>query len=401
MLSFLRHRKRVSKFALLSIVLPSTLVLAQVQPPVTCGQVLPAVDKSVAACVGVADNQVCYGSPAVTANFQITSSPDQTPFAKAGDTIGLNAIQSLTTSPLDLTQNQWGVAVIKAGIGAANTASSGSAGPAVTLIQYGAANITVANPSTGASAAPTDTPALCSTTLKVASLLRSAPNGGKVVQTLPIGTKVMIYGRLSDSSWVFVDSSGKSGWLQPTSLGTLSGDCAVSKLLVIDPKVSAIMPALIGFSFSIGDSSSVLCRDIPTGGLLLQSPAGRKVTFAVDGTQLTLDSAIAVLSASPDQSLNVAVLDGQANVTAHAGSVDIPVGKQVSIPLGGVAGLDAIGAPGILTNLQPFSGATDIYLKTLCDLAASVNLQIPCTLAAAIRPTLVSPPISTPKPIIP
>src|SRR5262244_1483701 len=109
------YKRFLSKFGLLSIILPTTLVAAQVQTPVTCNQVLPALDKNAAMCASIGNNQACYGNSAVSANFQVSASNPQPGFAKVGDIVGLNALQSVTTGTLDLTQNQWGMAVIKAG----------------------------------------------------------------------------------------------------------------------------------------------------------------------------------------------------------------------------------------------------------------------------------------------
>lgn len=391
-----RCKPFLSKFGLLSLILPSTLVLAQVQTPVSCGQALQSVDKDAAACAGVGNNQVCLANPSVVPTFQTSAITDQITFAKAGDSVGLNTIQSLTTSALDLTQNQWGMAVIKAGIADPNANSSGVVGPAVTVVQYGLATMTLAPPvANTSSATPEVTPTPCLTTVKVASLLRAAPINGKIVQTLQNGAKITLYGRLTDSSWVLIDNNGQSGWLLATSFAALSGDCATGNLPIINPNTTTVVPELVGFTFSIGDSSGVLCRDIPAGGLFLQSPTGRKVALTVDGAQLTLNAASIVLTAIPNQKLNIAVIDGAVSVKAHNDSIDVPIGKQVSIPLGGAAGLDVIGVPGKLTTLQEFSGSNGIYLNTLCGLASAVSVHIPCTLAAPIHPTTVPVPVNT------
>jgi hypothetical protein len=57
------------------------------------------------------------------------------------------------------------------------------------------------------------------------------------------------------------------------------------------------------------------CAELPSGGLLIQSPTGQKITFAVNGMDVSLGSSV-VLTAPPGV-LNLYVLDGQVTVAAR------------------------------------------------------------------------------------
>ncbi len=381
---------------LAALLIPSLLAHSQTQTPaVSCGQVLSAVNKNLAACLTMGNDQACYANPAV----KITGGT----LANIGDTITLSGATVFTTSALDLDKGQWGITSFRLGLDNPNT-SVRTHGPALSMIQYGAASLSLANPT--ALPTPNATPALCLIKLKRDSLLSSAALGGKTIPgVLTGGTLMTIDGRLSDNSWVFADTGGKSGWLTTSSLASGLDSCGADVVPVITTDKPANIPALRGFYFSVtdlsGEAAAGICRDVPDGGLLIQSPSGRAVTFSVDGVQITLNSASVVLSALPNQSLEVGVIAGVVTLAAQGRSIDIPVGKRVGVPVGGTNGLEAIGEPGNITDIKNFGSGTGIYLKSLCGLAVSVQIQIPCTLVT-FRPTSPAPqPADTPNPGVP
>ncbi len=63
-------------------------------------------------CGDLPRNSACYGYNHVVATFFDALTPDA--FTHPNDRVDLAALQSITTSPLDVTTSQWGIAVIKA-----------------------------------------------------------------------------------------------------------------------------------------------------------------------------------------------------------------------------------------------------------------------------------------------
>ncbi len=57
-------------------------------------------------------NTACYGYNHVVADF-FTDAFTPAAFDQPNDRIDLASLQSITTSPLDVTTSQWGIAVLK------------------------------------------------------------------------------------------------------------------------------------------------------------------------------------------------------------------------------------------------------------------------------------------------
>jgi hypothetical protein len=79
--------------------------------PSTCEELLgKAMDASYQGCQLIGSNEICYGNNDV--NAQLTDG-SIAPFNNLGDTIPVNALQSLSTAPMDLNEDIWGIAVFK------------------------------------------------------------------------------------------------------------------------------------------------------------------------------------------------------------------------------------------------------------------------------------------------
>lgn len=79
--------------------------------PSTCEELLgKAMDASYRGCQTIGSNQICYGNFDVNAQLAAESVAR---FASLGDTIPINQLVTLSTAPMDLSQNIWGIAVFK------------------------------------------------------------------------------------------------------------------------------------------------------------------------------------------------------------------------------------------------------------------------------------------------
>ncbi len=342
--------------------------------PMTCAQVVPMVQKNLAAsCGSVAGNQICYGNPQIQAEFMENAT--NIPFANVGDMAPLSAIKSITTAPLDLTNAQWGLAVLKVQAALPGTA----AGQFVTFILYGDTTINGLNvqPSTQ----PASTAVTCSATTTRATYLRAAPGANEAqVQLLQANTTVNVTGRSGDGSWVWAQSADQTGWL---FIRNLNMGCDVQSL----PEVgvtNGVLPLAAGaFYFTTGVGAEASCNDVPPGGLLIQSPAGQQISFVANGATITIGSDV-ILRAQPNHAMTVAVLKGHVAVTAANQTQTITTGEELSVPLGGANGLDASGPP---SPGRPIAN-DNVFAPFLCKIAQSAGITIPCT----------SAPIPTPRP---
>jgi hypothetical protein len=386
--------------------------------PMTCAQLLPAVEKSLTtACSDLGTDSVCYGNRTLTVAWQDELGPTPLSFAQPGDVVPLNAIKSITTAPLNLERGEWGLAVLKARANLPGT----TAGQAVTFVLYGDTSITNATPRDAGAVAPAPAASTCTATTIRATYLRGAPGPvERQVQLLQGNATANVIGRLADNRWVYAEYNGATGWLY---VQVLKLSCDLNTLPVIDANQTATLqavgtlPGLSAFYFTTGIAAQAACQDIPPGGLLVQSPTGRKVTFQANGADITIGSSV-VLRSRPNQMLWIGVLEGEARVaippplpkagppgtTPPAAVVPMPeqvirAGQEISIQLGGENGLQALSLA-----VPPHAMLPDeiqgLDAATLCRLGRAAGLSVPCTIVqptATPRPRTAVPRTAVPR----
>ncbi len=107
-------------------------------PDALCASLVSEAEARVnAQCDSMSRNQACYGNQLVDVTFQPGSN---LVFNQSGDTVDLLQVQQISTAPLDLANQNWGIAVLKA---QANLPKS-LPGQNVTFILFG--DTTVDNP---------------------------------------------------------------------------------------------------------------------------------------------------------------------------------------------------------------------------------------------------------------
>ena len=180
------------RYTIAVVVLIVTLLAASSAPAVTtaqaaasdqCSQVLSLVQKNLSAgCSSLNHGEACYGNAPITVEYQDPASAKQSPFAKAGDIVGINLLKSLVTGPLKVDTSEWGVAVLRV---QADTLPGTTAGQAVTFVLFGDVSITgVSGPDQGSM--PPAVTSACTATTTRNTYLRNAP--GPNEQTVQLVT---------------------------------------------------------------------------------------------------------------------------------------------------------------------------------------------------------------------
>ena len=118
------------------------------------------------------------------------------------------------------------------------------------------------------------------------------------------------------------------------------------------------------FRSGLGDPE---CKSLPLDGAIIRSPQGMKVTFTMNGVQISIASMIAV-RATPHKTLDIELLEGHASVSTSLGGQILQPGEMVSVPLGGMQGLDAVGAP-----TAPVTAPSNTSLQDMADLVTKVD----------------------------
>ncbi|HVO44659.1 MAG TPA: SH3 domain-containing protein [Aggregatilineales bacterium] len=364
--------------------------------PLTCQAVLPLIASHLNSCGAMEKDQVCLGNGSVTVDY---TDPANTPkFIAPGDTAPVRAFKTIVNSPLDLTTGQWGVTVFKAQAVAAGVTT----GQVVTFVMYGDTNLTNLTPPDNTPPTATSAPMTCTGTTKRLTYLRGTPvYNGPQVKPLPGGTAVTIRGRTPDNQWVFGETGGLTGWVFTS---TLNMSCDLGGIPVVttaapggggSPGAPAELPAIRAFYFSTGVGETA-CNDLPSSGLLIQSPSGQKVTFDADGVNITIGSTV-VLRAQPNQFLGITVLTGSATLSSGGITQMAYPGQRIRVGLGGDNGLTPVGKLGAPT----FLNTDDMDLQTVCQVGKAIGLDVPCRLPAppkAATRVLTATPVPSPVP---
>jgi hypothetical protein len=326
---------RTGVVSLLFVVLCVQLALAQG----TCPDIVnTALEQASAACVDLGRNQACYGN--INLEAQPRDGVSNFSFRQQGDIVNLVDVQHLTLDAMDVTNNTWGIALLKLQSNLPDTAP----GQNVTMVMFGNVDIQAAQVTVSASnnanvrAAPTTT--------------------DEVVGSIDSGENIPADGRLEDSSWLRVRlSDGTEGWVR-ADLVTTTGDIVMLPIVTADDEPFTPLQAFY-FATGLGDAP---CEEAPDSGILIQSPQGvGEIELTVNGVDIALGST-AYLQAQPgtsnaDGQMTVSIIEGQGVVETAGVSVTVPAGTQTTIPLdeNGIAN----GAP---QEPVPYDGAALLSL---------------------------------------
>lgn len=140
------------------------------------------------------------------------------------------------------------------------------------------------------------------------------------------------------------------------------------------------------------DQATTSCVDAVQAGLLIQSPDGVSSQLRINGVDIQLSST-AYLTAQINREMNIALVEGSAEVSSGAVTRSIQPGAQVRVLLGGDNGLQAVGPP---SEPEPFDGV-NISRAPINLLERPVTIPAPIpTLSATATPITQSTPQPTP-----
>ncbi len=250
-------------------------------------------------CNDTGSNTACYGNNTLKADL---ASNAGTRFSERGDIIPVNNLRRLTASPLNLDNDEWGIAVFKV----------------------------------------------------VANLPRSLP--GETVTMVVFGNATL-------------DNQSAGG------------------------------DRLESFYFT-SELGQIVCEKIPFDGLMVSSPNGSGIRFAVNGAELTL-MGNASIKAVKNGEMEVSVYQGSARLVANGEEQYFGAGQSSSVQLGGENGNEAVSAP---SEPQPITGTELTMACTMTgqyctpdqiDPVSPEQAQSEIDSAITATPTLVPTPTKT------
>lgn len=355
------------------ILLSFTTILAQ---EAVCGAVVQkALDAVGQSCAAMGRNQACYGYVSLQATPR--DGVQNFNFTQDGDLVNVADIASLQLSQLDVTNNTWGIAMMKL---QANLPDS-LPGQNVAFLVFG--DVQIQNASAPGAGQPT---AQVSTSAKVN--VRSTPStDGAIVGSFSAGQTTTANGRNADGSWLRIQlpESDALGWVF-ASLVKVSGDA--SSLTVVDStQAQTSYTPMQAFYFKTGITQTN-CEQAPQDGILIQTPKGAgQVNLRANDVDIQLGST-AFFQAQPNGNMTVSVVEGEGHITAQGVTVAVPAGTQTTIPLD--ANLHASGAP---TPAQPYDAAlvAPLPIRVLPD---PITVALPAVATAEATSAAAAPAVT-------
>jgi len=282
-------------------------------------------------CDALDRNSACYGFNRVDATFGQPQADGF--FSHPADRAGLLDLQTISTAPLDVNAQQWGLAALNV---QANLPTS-LPGQAVTVILVG--ETTVTNGVGANEAMPLTMPVQVTT--RSSANVRSRPlANANVVASVRRGTDLMSDGVSQNGDWLRVVSEDNlPGWVS-RDLVVAQGD--LNTLPTLNGAERSPMQAFV-IRTGFGQPA---CQSTPPSMALLQTPQHILVNMTINGSEVRFGSTIIVWQTEAN-TLAAAVLDG----VMYFGDLIIPTGFMVTAQIDLNTG-DIVGGWG---QLQPMS----------------------------------------------
>ena len=281
-------------------------VLHVVQAQATCPDlVLQAVQTVGTSCAALSRNSICYGNRRIDTVLTRPLGIDF--FNEPSDQIQLVDVQSLHTAPLDLEEEEWGIAVMNLQANLPEVLP----GQVVTLLVIGDAEVR-----NDAPRPVRNVPAIAVST--AASLYAQPDSNASILSALDAGALLSPVGISADGAWLRVGYADLFGWVSRDSTGTV----IEGSLPIVDAQTPLPMQAFT-FRAAVGGPR---CAEAPPAVLVMQGPEQVQVNLTVNGAQMQLGST-AVLWQLADEQMQLAVLDG--DITLPDGTT-IPRGFTAS-----------------------------------------------------------------------
>jgi len=222
-----RQMSSFSLFVIGFVMLSLLPVQAQSTCPALVEQALTALGNN---CSGLDRNSACYGYDHVEATFSEEVAPDF--FTRPAQRTGLTILSTVSTAPLDLALEQWGIAVLNVQANVPNTLP----GQAVTVLLLG--DVTVENRVEATSAALPAEP-ITLITQSATDMLAAPDAAATIVASIPGGAVIEADAISPDGAWVRVFYEGNPGWIS-TSAVSITERVTSLPLLSVDRLGSSV-----------------------------------------------------------------------------------------------------------------------------------------------------------------
>ncbi len=258
-----------------------TLALAQGGEDDTCPALVDiALAEVGTACADLGRDEACYGHFRVDAEF--FQARDDLAFSAPADSVPLADLRTIHTAPLDVTAQQWGVAVLNLQANLPETLP----GQAVRFLLMG--DVTLENRVEPSAAERVAVGAVTTTGANLRSQPSTATN---VVTSLAAGANLTLTGVTAAGDWYRVAlAEGGTAWVWG-ELVSAADAAALAALPVVDPAdLSPDYGPMQAVYFSSGLAEPG-CHEMPNG-LLVENTTGTQVALNINGLEMQVGSSI-------------------------------------------------------------------------------------------------------------
>ncbi len=260
--------------------------------PTLVAQALEEVGQN---CAGLGRNSVCYGFNRVDATF--TDIQDATVFSSPADQVGIDVLETLATAPLDMAEEEWGIAVMNVQANLPDILP----GQGITMLLMGDVELENAAPST-----PAETVEPLTITNVDWLNLRTRPSQrANVLISIPPRTTLLTDGTDETGDWLRVVYENRLGWVNRQFI---SSDTHLETLLQVPTQPTGSMQAF----FLRTGITGVSCEEAPPSMLLIQSPNNMTVSLNINGVAFSIGSTIGIQAAEETDTMYIGVFDGHA-----------------------------------------------------------------------------------------
>ncbi len=357
--------------------------------------VLRSLDDS---CGGLARDTACYGSSRVDSVFW--EPRDDLVFHAPADRVPLVDLQRISTSPLDVRQELWGVAVMHLQANLPDTLP----GQAVLFLLTGDATVTNAVTPEQAAAVQSVRP-VAAETLTAANLRSRPTTAANVVTSVRAGTELSLVGRNDAGDWYEASTTvGGNAWIYAGLIRPEDSALAAALPVTYGPNAVPRYGPMQAFYLSTGFAGPT-CNEAPNA-LMVQSTELAEVELNVNELEIHIGSTIALVTVDlpgGGQALVAILLDGHLRTTVNGVPISLTTpGQAIAVTLneagavdGGSRLVDVPSSPALETLLQGVQAGSPL-LGALPGFTSSItipdNVEDIADVLSAYVPTLPPPP---------
>jgi hypothetical protein len=269
------------------------------------------LSESLESCTNLSTGMICYGG----GDIQLSSgaSDVSAAFKQAGDAVSVSDIETITLTS--------GSAIIRLPFGTSTDSTN--------YLIFG--NITLQNLITGI---PLPLPPSLTITMNTNANVRDLPSTeGLLLTSLKSGSKVSAVGRSEDNQWVRIllpDTPDQAGWVFVELINT-SGDLETLNTAVADDPVPNFPSQLPMQVIEFQTTADEACTNPISGGIIVQTPHDdQSTTLDVNGYQLSLTNATAVLQGSADE-MRITQFEGFTTIQKDDLAHFVAAGTQIQL----------------------------------------------------------------------